>query len=98
MKRHDISSFYSANNASAWTAYDNAYKNAVQVLQGGVPQATIDAAYTQLVNAIVGLKGKINYNLNGGSGSVTTPVIVPIYTAVQVTASDTVSYTVSQYS
>ncbi|MBQ3005494.1 MAG: InlB B-repeat-containing protein, partial [Clostridia bacterium] len=93
LKRLDYEAFYKANDSATWEAYKLAYVNAMRVLQGGVSQETIDNAYNTLCQAIVGLKGKMNYNLNGGTGSVTTPVYVPIYSAVETSTSGAVTYT-----
>jgi len=105
IKRLDYASFYKANDSTAWNTYVDAYLNAQTVLSGGVPQTTIDNAYTQLVNAIKGLKGKINYNKNGGAGTVTTPQYPTIYsnvtavsTAVQAPTYTFATVTLSSYS
>ncbi len=80
-----VSSVY---DSATFSAYQSALANAENVLCGGVPQSTIDSAYTNLVNAIKGLKVKIIFDTNGAtSGTVTTPQYYSIYSDVTASSS-----------
>ncbi|MBQ6707767.1 MAG: InlB B-repeat-containing protein, partial [Clostridia bacterium] len=82
-----VSSVY---DSSTWSAYQSAISNAENVLCGGVPQSTIDSAYTTLENAVKALKARVNYSVNGATtGTVTTPQYYTIYSDVSTNASST---------
>ena len=82
IKRLNYASYYSASDSAAWNNYLNAYNNAETVLKGGVEQSVINDAYKQLSDAVLGLKGRIIYDKNGGSGTVNTPQVFNLYTDV----------------
>jgi len=86
----------SAYDSATWSAYQSALTNAENVLCGGVPQSTIDSAYTTLENAVKALKVRINYNINGATtGTVTTPQYYTVYSGISVNASSATEPTYS---
>jgi len=86
--RFDYKDLYEQANPEAWAAYETAYINAAQVLQGGVSQETIDAAFEQFLAAVLGLGTVIKYDLNGGEGTIPEPQNVPIYRDVTVSSTN----------
>ncbi|MBQ3005272.1 MAG: InlB B-repeat-containing protein, partial [Clostridia bacterium] len=58
-------------SSASWTTYQNALNAAKTVLEGGVPQTSINTAYTNLQNAVNALAPKtytVTYDGNGGTG------------------------------
>ncbi|MBQ6708753.1 MAG: InlB B-repeat-containing protein, partial [Clostridia bacterium] len=89
--RFEYKELYQQANPEAWAAYEAAYLNAAQVLQGGVPQETIDAAFEQFLAAVLGLGTLIKYDLNGGEGTIPESHNVPIYRDVIVSSLEVVA-------